>query len=268
MAAGLVANFGSMTKPFQVGRAAQSGLLAARLAASGMTASADALEHRSGFLRALSPAGRVRTDGEIAAGRDWHILRYGINIKRYPMCYATHRSIDAVLGVAERHALKPDDIDEIEVSIGSVQAGMLRQHSPSNALDAKFSIEFAVAAAILARQVGMAELIDSFVTSAPVRSIVGKVRVTSSDEADPEDPLFSPFDQVRIRLRDGTQLDSGPVRHARGHARNPVSNEDLRAKFMDCTAQALAPRAAERLFGQLLRLEALPEVAALYHADR
>ena len=52
-----------MTKPLQVARAAQSGLLAARLAAKGLTASPDALEHRGGFLHAFSPAGRVRIDG-------------------------------------------------------------------------------------------------------------------------------------------------------------------------------------------------------------
>src|SRR5690606_34228890 len=55
MSAGLVANFGTMTKSFQVGRAAQSGVIAARLAQAGMTASPDALEHDSGFLAALSP---------------------------------------------------------------------------------------------------------------------------------------------------------------------------------------------------------------------
>ena len=88
MAGGLTANFGSMMKPLQVARAAQSGLIAARLAAKGFTASPDALEHRSGFLNAFSPAGRVRTDDAIA---DWHILKNGLNIKRYPglLCVAS-----------------------------------------------------------------------------------------------------------------------------------------------------------------------------------
>ena len=69
MASGLVANFGSMTKPFHAGRAAANGILAAQLAAAGMTASPDALEHRSGFLKALSPHGRMRVDGPISAIR-------------------------------------------------------------------------------------------------------------------------------------------------------------------------------------------------------
>ncbi len=266
MAAGLVANFGSMMKPFQVGRAVQNGLLAARLAAAGMSASPDALEHPIGFLHAVSPSGRVRLDGDIRAGRDWHILRHGINIKRYPVCYGIHRAIDAVLGVRSERPLAAGDIAEIEVTLGRVQAGMLRQHSPRTALDAKFSAEFAMACAILAGRVGMAELNDAFVAGADVQSLMRKVRVESVEASDPDDPLFSPADSVRIRLRGGAALQSEAVRRARGHAHNPIGVEDLRAKFNDCVGGALAAEARERLFGRLLHLETLPGTGALYDA--
>src|SRR5579862_9277428 len=106
MSSGLVANFGTMTKSFQVGRAAQSGVIAARLAQAGLTASPDALEHRCGLLVALSPEGNAELDRPFtAAQKEWHIVGEGLNIKRYPICYATHRSIDAALGLVERHNL-------------------------------------------------------------------------------------------------------------------------------------------------------------------
>ena len=266
MAAGLVANFGSMMKPFQVGRAVQNGVLAARLAVAGMSASPDALEHPIGFLHAVSPAGRVRLDGDIQAGRDWHILRHGINIKRYPVCYAIHRAIDAVLAVRAQRPLAAGDIAQIEVTLGRVQAGMLRQHSPRTALDAKFSAEFAMACAILVGRVGMAELNDAFVADATVQSLMRKVRVESVEASDPEDPLFSPADSVRIRLREGGALQSEAVRRARGHAHNPIGVEDLRAKFTDCVGAALAPEARARLFERLLHLETQPGTGALYDA--
>jgi len=259
-----VANFGSMTKPLQVGRAAQNGVLAARLAAAGVTAVPDALEHASGFLRALSPGGRVRTDGPIMAGRDWYIERYGINIKRYPVCYALHRAIDAVLDINARHTIAAEEVEEVVVSLGRAQAGMLRNHSPRTALDAKFSAEFAMASAIAAQRVGMAELTDAFVASEPVQSLIGKVRVTAVDESDPEDRVFAPFDSVRIRLRDGSVLQSAEVRRARGHASNPVGPDELHAKFSNCVGDALGAAERERLFERLLHLEALSEAAALY----
>jgi len=255
MASGLVANFGSMTKPFQAGRAAQSGIQAARLAAAGMTASPDALEHGSGFLAAVSPRGRTRLDGEIREKSNWHILRHGVNIKRYPVCYALHRSIDGVLDLD----VSPAEIEAVEVRVGALQAVMLRHSSPQTALDAKFSAQFAMAAALLNRKVGLAELRDEFVRSEKVQSLMRKVRVASTDEADPEEPLFAPFDFVTLRLASGKTVKSKEVRHARGHARNPFSLQELRAKFDDCTGGQ-----QQALLERLLHLETENEVRALF----
>src|SRR5207245_5375110 len=110
-AGGIMANFGTMTKPFHAGRAAHAGLISARLAEAGFTASPDALEHPQGFLSAVSPEGKV--DRETPAqglGRDWWILKYGLGIKKYPACYCTHRALDAMLELLARHPLKPAEI--------------------------------------------------------------------------------------------------------------------------------------------------------------
>ncbi|HEY5899836.1 MAG TPA: MmgE/PrpD family protein [Burkholderiales bacterium] len=249
MAGGLVANFGSMTKPYQAGRAAQNGITAARLAAAGMTASPDALEHQSGFLRAFSPKGNVRTDEKLG---DWHILRQGLNVKRYPVCYGVHRSIDAVLALDVSAA----EVEAAEMRVGRHQGAMLRHHSPQNALDAKFSGEFAMACALLRRKVGLAELKDDFVRSDAVQALMRKVRITTTDEADPDEPLFAAYDQVTLTLKNGKVLKSEPVRHARGHARNPVGLDELRAKFDDCTKGA-----RRALFERLLRLDEQPSLS-------
>jgi 2-methylcitrate dehydratase PrpD len=83
MAAGVVANFGTMTKSFQVARAAQAGVIAARLAQAGLTASLDALEHPLGLLVALSPEGKAERERPfIAAAKEWHIVAQGLNIHR------------------------------------------------------------------------------------------------------------------------------------------------------------------------------------------
>src|SRR5262245_57509235 len=110
LAGGVVANFGSMTKPLQVGRAAQSGLLATRLVEAGMTSSRDAIEDDLGFLRAISPNGAVDTSSAAVLGRDWAILRHGLNVKLYPVCYPVHRALDAVLDLRQRHRVEPADI--------------------------------------------------------------------------------------------------------------------------------------------------------------
>ena len=255
MASGVISNFGSMTKPFQAGRAAQNGILAARLAAAGLTAAPDALEHRNGFLRAVSPAGHVRLDGVISAGVDWKINRAGLNVKRYPVCYALHRAADSLLALRAAAAFDAAAIDEIAVRVGRLQANMLRHSRPQNALDAKFSAEFAMASCVIAGRLGLEELQDGFVRSEAVQALLPKVRVETSDDADPEEPLFAPSDKVRVRLRDGQVLEGAEVRHARGHARNPIGDEELQAKFADCVGERLPANRRTALLQRLRSLE-------------
>ena len=96
-ASGIMSNFGTMTKPFHAGKAAHSGIMAARLAEAGFTANTDALEHPQGFLSAVSPNNRADRSGDGRLGEDWAIIEHGLSIKKYPACYGTHRAIDAVL---------------------------------------------------------------------------------------------------------------------------------------------------------------------------
>jgi 2-methylcitrate dehydratase PrpD len=261
MAGGLTANFGSMMKPLQVARAAQGGLLAARLAARGFTASPDALEHRNGFLKAFSPAGRVRTDGALG---EWHILKNGLNIKRYPVCYALHRSIDGLVLLLAKNKVRKENVKEVELSIGRLQAGMLRHSRPQNALDAKFSAEFAAASAVVAGRVGLAELSDGFVRSAAVQQMLPRVKVSPQDDPDPDEPLFSRSDRVRVTLDDGTVLAGDPVQRARGHAHNPLGMDELRVKFADCVDRVLSVSRRDALFERLLKLDRLLDPSVLY----
>lgn len=261
MAAGVGANFGSMTKPFQVGRAAQSGLLAARLAQAGLTASPDAIEHNLGFLRAVSPKGNVDTAAPAALGRRWRILESGLNVKLYPVCYCVHRSLDAMLDLVRGENVKADDIAGVAVEIGEVQAAVLRNHRPQRGLDAKFSAEFAMAAAAIARRCGMSELSDAFVQRADVQAFLPKVSVTATPGKCAEDSLMAPHDRVRITLRDNRELASPPVSYPRGHFKNPVDAEALWGKFSDCVNGA--PFDARPLFDRLQRIDTLQSVAEI-----
>jgi len=259
MASGVVANFGSMTKPFHAGRAAAAAVEAVRLAARGFTASADTLEHHAGFMAAISPAGRNdRTSPAKELGRTLRIRDAGLSIKRYPMCYATHRTIDAMLELTARENLRAEDVAEVEVTVGTAQASMLRNHAPKTGLEAKFSLEFAVAAPLVARRVGLSELTDSFVARPEVREQFGKVRIRTTDTQCPIEPVFALTDRVRIRTTTGRELDSGEVRFPRGNAKLPLTLPELREKFLDCAAGA--PVDAPQLFDGLCHLERMPSL--------
>jgi 2-methylcitrate dehydratase PrpD len=263
MSSGLVANFGTMTKSFQVARAAQSGVIAARLAQAGLTASLDALEHPCGLLAALSPQGEADLAQPFnAAQKEWHIVREGLNIKRYPICYATHRSIDAALGVIEQYDLKPDAVDHIHVSTGATQLRMLRNSRPQTGLEAKFSMQFAMAAALLARKVGLAELTDGFVRRPEVQAFFPRVSLAATEATMPGS-AFAPADCVEITTKSGKSHNSGPVEYAKGSHQQPLSPTELFDKFVECLGADFPDAKKARAFEKLMSFDTLNGVGDL-----
>jgi len=263
MSAGLVANFGTMTKPFQLGRAAQGGVLAAQMAARGMTAGVDTLEHQSGFLSAFSPTGQVDRVSAPRFGETWRILTEGLNIKLYPVCYAAHRLINAALAI-EKPARGVGDIRAIRAHLGKNQSRILRYTSASDALEAKFSAEFAVAAALLSGNVGLRELDDTYVRREDIRDLTRLIRRVESSETDPDQPLFSPADWIEIEFTNGEICSSPRVRYPLGHARNPVPDSRLKLKFDECTGERFQAPERNALFSRLSRLPELERIAELY----
>ncbi len=261
---GVMANFGTMTKPFHAGRAAHGGVIAARLAEAGFTASPDALEHPQGFLNAVSPEGHVdRERAPRALGRDWRLASVGLSIKKFPACYCTHRCIDGMLDLVSRRPIDPSQIDRITVSLSDTHATILRNHAPQTGLAAKFSIEFAMAAAVTARRVRLGELTDTFVRRADIQQLMRRVVVETNRNYDPETPGASVYDQVRVHLVDGAVLESEQVRHARGHAALPLTDNELFEKFRACLDAGGAKLEAGQLFARLLRLQDLASAREL-----
>ena len=264
-ASGLTANFGSMTKPFHAGHAAAGGIDAVNLAQAGMTAAPDAIEHHAGFLAALSPAGRVdRSPCERPLEGLSRIATMGLSVKKYPMCFATHRVIDGVLDLARRHGLEPQRVREVRAAIGTTQASMLRNHEPCTGLQAKFSLEFAVAAALAVRKVGLAELQDAFVRRQDIQALMRKVRIATVDTVCPHEPTLSASDRVVVEMDDGRLFDTGEIAQTRGGLAMPLLEGELEAKFMDCTA--VGGFDARFLYGQLQELEAMEDVGRLPEA--
>lgn len=256
--AGVMANFGSMMKPIHAGQAARAGIMAVRMVAAGIDASPDALDHPQGFLRAVSPEGRVdrnRPAHDFAA--DPRVLRVGLNIKRYPTCYCTHRLIDAVLAFQQANGLPAAAIERIDVMITEDWATILRHSKPRTALEAKFSAQFAVASAMIARSVGLMQLQDAFVQRADVVALMRRVRVLPHRDYDPVLLGAAVSDRAEVVLRDGHQLETPSVARALGHAENPLDVAALRAKFNDCLAFGGQTEAAEPLWAALAGMEDL-----------
>ncbi len=254
---GIMSNFGTMTKPFHAGKAAHSGIMAARLAEAGLTANTDALEHPQGFLSAVSPENNPDRAGDGELGEDWAIIRHGLSIKKYPACYGTHRAIDAMLDLVEAHQVKPEDVRKVSVHFSSLTSNVLRNRQPDTGLAAKFSMEFAMASGLIAHRVSLAELTDSFVQRKDVQDTMRLVERDLTDETDEANPGSSPWEQVKIELVSGQVLESERVTRARGHAERPLTDSQLHEKFEDCLTSSGSEIPADVLFGRLQSMQSI-----------
>lgn len=255
MSAGLMANFGTMAKPFHAGRAAHAGVIAARLAEAGFTASLDALEHPQGLLSAVSPSASADRERPSRLGTVWQILDHGLNIKKFPACYCAHRAIDGMLDLQRKEGFGPDEIERIKVRVSDRFATILRNHRPQTGLAAKFSMEFAMASAALRDRVSLSELTDSFVQQPSVQDLMSRVELDLTQDYDPNHPNAAMYDQVTVLLRSGEILEGEPVRRARGHAEVPLTDRDLSEKFDACLEYGGAEELAPALFDRLMNMD-------------
>jgi 2-methylcitrate dehydratase PrpD len=261
-ASGSRQNFGTMTKPFHPGHAARCGVLAARLARKGMTGDPDILEAPLGYF-ALFSYGEARLEGVGAAlGRPYEVAS-GLNVKRYPCCYATHRAADAVLDLVREHELRAGDVASAEVTVPPGGLEAVTRDRPRSGLEGKFSLPYVVAAAVLDGKVTLDTFTDAMVQRPEAQSLLRAVRPVE----DPSIPVeFNAIEEgyvvVTIRRRDGRTVDRR-VDHPRGTPENPLSPDELRDKFRDCARRALRPAQVERALELLASLDALPALDGL-----
>jgi 2-methylcitrate dehydratase PrpD len=249
--AGLKRNFGSMTKPLHAGLCARSGVTAARLAAEGFTADATAVSGDRGFWDLYGPADR---EGFAFDPEDWALDAEGIHVKRYPCCYFTHTPIAATRGLVADHDVAPADVERIEVSASQGAADALDHANPETGLQAKFSMEYAVASAVVRDSVGLAAFEDDAVGDDAVRSVRERVSFAVDGDLAYDDHAAT----VRVVTRTGS--------HER-HRANPPWTHDapptaaaLREKFTACARRAVPADEASRLADVLAGVDDVTDV--------
>jgi 2-methylcitrate dehydratase PrpD len=231
-AAGIRCNFGTMTKPLHVGRAAENGVTAALLAARGFTADPDALDGPWGFYAVHG--GGVSAEKTLQGfGKTWTIVAPGVSIKPYPCGVLTHPTIDLMLKLVGENNIKPNDIDAVKVFAGSNILNPIRYPIAANHLQAKFSLPAALAMIALSRKAGKKEFSDEFVGSAPMQTM--QRRITT--ELDPEIEKMG-FDKMRsritIRLKNGKQIEGWADERYRGGPENSLTDAEVEAKVRSC----------------------------------
>jgi 2-methylcitrate dehydratase PrpD len=258
---GLRDNFGSMTKPYHAGHAAENGVVSAELAALGWTASERILEAPSGWFHA---AGGDYDLGAIQnrLGNPWTFANPGISIKPFPSGSLTHPAMGEMMRLIREHNVQAANVETVDVGGNSGMMNALIHHKPMDALQAKFSMEFCMAILLLERKAGLTEFLDPVVRRPDVQQMISRVNFYVDPESE-RAGLNKMTSIVRIHLKDGSVL-SGRAEFAKGHPANPMSYEEEADKFRGCAEFAKWPSAKTEAVIRLVRsLEQAPNVSAL-----
>jgi 2-methylcitrate dehydratase PrpD len=247
-ACGTRGNFGTMAKSFQAGHCGASAARSAILAGLGMDAAADALDGHQGFSRLYGDGEDLAQALQDLGQPVLELERSGIEIKKYPMCYAAHRAIDGMLDLRAEHGLRADDV--VAIHVGSNRRAMvpLIHDRPQTGLEGKFSMPYAMAAALLDGRVGFASFTDEAVQRPQAQSLMRKV--TRAEDGGPETPRWNTLD---VTLASGTVLRK-EIRALRGSSACPLSDGELREKWRDCLRLAGAGGDGDAFFESALAL--------------
>ncbi len=261
VAAGLKANFGTMTKPLHVGHAIRDGVFAALMAREGFTANPAAFEHKQGFLDVFNGPGTYDTARILD---DWYApFECGgagdPGLKPYPCCGSTHPSIGRMIELAHRHDLKPEQIARITVMPHPRRLPHTDNPDPRTPLAAKFSIQYCVARALADRSVKLSHFEGDAPFDPTVRALMQRL-----DTRPHPDMLEDWGTEVIVETADGhrfaSRLDNYPSRGPAGH---PMTRLELWTKFADCAERSLPRASLPAVFEALMGITALPNVQDL-----
>lgn len=242
---------GAWTKRLHPGLAAQNGIQAALLAAEGFTGPSHILEGRDGFLRGHSRA-PLPDRLTAALGESYEILRTAV--KPHACCRYMQGPIDAILALMRENAIEPEDVRQIEVAVLEAGWGIVcepaeRKYHPESVVDAQFSMPFGAAVAVLCGAAGLEEFTFTQIRSPRVQRMMSRVALERDERLEETFPREWPA-RVAIQLAGGHIYEKF-VRYPKGDPENPLTWEEMTAKFRSLATSVLPPDRCDRIAAQI-----------------
>lgn len=256
---------GTQSKFLHPGWAAQSGIVAAKLAEGGATGPAEVFEGRWGLF-----ASHLQTEEAVAdltrltldLGERWDSRN--ASFKPFPAAHVIHPYIDAILRLGRKHAVKPEQVARITCPVAPYIVGIVceplsEKRRPLTDSHGRVSLQYTLAEALVTGVLGRHSYAESSLRDPTILSLTDKVEYVV-DESLPGPEQFKGI--VRVELNDGTIIEE-IEEHNRGSAENPMTEAEIIGKFRENTEGVIAKDAAERVVEACLTLERMQDASEL-----
>ena len=256
---------GADSKRFHPGRSAQSGVMAAELAALGLTGPTEIYEYEDGgFCRTVSDAPDLSKLTEELGQR---YVAAEVSIKPYACCASTHSSIDAVRWLAREYKIDIDDVEEIIVhnhSVVKLQTSW--RYEPVSPMQSQMNMEYCVAVGLAEGNVGPDKFTVEKIHDEKIIDLAHKVHFKIDPEIEKIYPKAFPG-KVEIRLRDGSSV-MHEVAGPKGSPENPISVNEVEEKFHSLVDPIIGDKQADRIAGEVSRIEQMDSIKPLLECLR
>lgn len=258
--AGIRAAFGTMTKPYHAGAAAENGVVAAKLAGIGWRSDPDALDGKWGFFQ-VTGGGCAPEAIHGKLGNPHTFVDPGVSIKPYPCGSLAHPAMDAMLELVTKHDVRPEQVAEVRLGTASNVLAALRYQMPEDELQAKFSLQFDMAILILERKAGIHQYATEVVRRPDVRTMMAKVKPYLNAEVEARG-----FARIRsvieVQLKDGRVLKA-EAETSRGTPERPMTQAELEEKFRDCAEGVISRQAQDDVLRMAYGIDKLGSIDEL-----
>lgn len=250
-ASGIRANFGTDTKSYHAGMACYNGLEALYLSHFGMCSSSKSFEDMDGFMQTF--AGICDENLTLKLAKPWDLIDRGLVFKQYPCCSGSHPAADLIKEMHDKHNFELEEIEHIHVGCSLLAPKELKCDFPNTALEAKFSMRYAVASMLVFGGLGLEEFLDEKVQCTQVQELMSKIDVKVDEEFKKLGFIGTSPAYIKITLSTG-EIFSDRSMLAKGNPEKPLSLEEIKQKFFTCTKHL---DQGEALFSTLEKMEVL-----------
>ncbi len=262
---GVRGNFGAQTKALHAGTAASLGLEATKLAMHGVTGNLACIENQDGFAQCFAEP--LPKDVKVDIGSYWDLAQNGLVFKQYPCCSGSHPTNDVWDTYLNEHAISYEDVESIHAGVSLLGPRELSCHRPKDAVQAKFSLEYALASRLVFGPITLESFTDEKVLDSRVQDLMNRIVMEVDPELEKLGFIGTAPVRLEVKLKDGSvvQLKNDL---AEGNPEKPLSKEKFYRKFVSCFKTAKRESNVESLWRTLETIESAPsEVVFSLGAD-